>query len=173
MSSETDDRLSELEGKACPVIHKLIDGSRRGQLPDLPDTEIQLLCKFLLAQLTRIPWARAVIIQNELRSMQERHGDQFELSVYDKEQISQAWVKHLLAPPEGETKQTFFSKGLVVGYVRDSQKKALAIGDYPIVVSCPRGIDPTHPEAEIIMPAASDAAISFCGAPDHMRPLAF
>lgn len=172
-SSETDDRLSELEGKACPIIHKLVDGSRQGQLPDFPDNDIHLLRRFLLAQLTRIPWARAVIIQNELQSMRERHGEEFEPSVYDKDQIRQAWVKHLLEPPEGETKQTFFSKGLVVGYVRDSQKKALAIGDYPIVVSCPRGIDPTHPEAEIIMPVASDAAISFYGEADHRDLLPF
>ena len=166
-SSETDDRLGELESEACPIVQTLIDCARQRKLPDLRNDEIHILRRFLLAQLTRIPWARAVIIKNEVQTMQERHGEKFEPSVYEREQIRQAWVKHLLTAPEGETKQTFFSKGLVVGYVRDARKKALAIGDYPIVVSCPRGIDPTHPNAEIIMPVASDVAMSFYGEADH------
>ena len=166
-TSATDDRLIKLESKACPIIQVLIDDSRKHRLPDLPIDDIHILRKFLLAQLTRTPWARAVIIKNELRRIQEQHGEIIELSEYDKEQIREAWVKHLLTPPKGETKQAFFSKGLVVGYVRDSQKKALAIGDYPIVVSCPGGIDPAHPKAEIIMPVASDVAISLYGETDH------
>ena len=51
------------------------------------------------------------------------------------------------------------SKGLVLGVVKNPRQQAFVIGDNPVIQSFPSGSTLPDPEAEIIMPIASDVAL--------------
>ena len=79
------------------------------------------------------------------------------------------WLQSLSRMLEGEGYKVSQSKGLVIGAIKNSRQQAFIIGDSPIIQALPGGVHLSDPLAEIIMPIASDAAISLAKTPRCKR----
>jgi len=166
---------------------RLARSTRRGMkkqtlVADLSDNELDVARKFFIFQFARTPAQRRDAIRaidstfegylEEAVRVRKQHGERVSAQQLEAE-ISNArraakqphykhnqWLMSLSAMLGGEGFKATQSKGVVVGAVKNSHEHAFIIGDNPILQAFPNGINLFDPAAEIIMPIASEAALS-------------
>ena len=179
-----------LENEFAPLAEKLLTFARRrgkenGKRPvlaDLSASELSIARQYCLFQFARSPamFRDAVqetessidgLLEEATRIKRQRNKDVSEEELAKeaadaRRQVSQpdykrnVWLESLSMMLEGEGYKVSQSKGLVVGAIKNSRQQAFIIGDNPIIHARPGGVHLSDPLAEIIMPIASDAAIS-------------
>ena len=188
-----------LENDFGPLAEKLLalvrrrrkGHGRRSTIADLSEEELEIARHFCIFQFARTParFKKAMAeldssldgyINEAARMKRQRNKDVSEeelaREVADaRRQANQPhykrniWLKSLSTMLEGEGYKVSQSKGLVVGAIKNSRQQTLIIGDNPIIQALPGGVHLSDPLAELIMPIASDAAISLVRTPRCKR----
>ena len=127
-------------------------------------SEIDTIRKFLMLQLRRTLEMREILREAQVKRKKSP------LTTSEEEEYNHLWAVHQFVEPVGETQAVFFSKGLGVGKIVDSKRKAFVIGSHPVALSCPGGITATDPKAAIHMPISSDVRIGLMGKLGEMNP---
>ena len=148
-----EEGLGKLESALAPTLQKVIEVARSGHFPALSPEEEEILRIFLWMQLRKTRTARDILRVSLQQEESETYQDD--------------WRNSLTVPIDAETRAVLFNKGLVFGVIEDSQSKALAIGDHPVILGGAGEFPITHPKAEISMPLASDVLVSLHGDRSH------
>ena len=185
-----EDWFAGLEYDFDRLAKKLLSSARtsrgglRKQTPisDLSDNELDIARKFFIFQFARTPARRRDAIREIDSTFEEYLEDAVKIRKQRGGQVSEQqlqaeitnarraakqphykhnqWLMSLSGMLGGEGFKATQSKGVVVGAVKNSHEHAFIIGDNPIIQAFPNGINLFDPAAEIIMPIASDAALS-------------
>ena len=143
--------LSQLEGEAAPVIKKIIDKARAGELPRLTSSEKETWDRFLICQ-----WARTPDMINLILSRGKKKTKK-ELAAL-KEKIGKKHLFYDLLNPPPYRLEILGNKGLLVVIIRNSEK-SFVIGGSP-VARFGNGIPLTDPTVEFWLPVARDVAVT-------------
>ena len=149
--------LGKLESEFARVTEKVIECSGEGSLSSISASEFDTNREFLMLQLRRTLEMREILREVQVRRKKAP------LTIREETEFDRHWAIHQFAPPVGETHAVFCSKGLDVGRVLDSEKKAFVIGSHPVALSWLGGIDATDPRAAIHMPISSEVRIGLMG----------
>ena len=169
--------LAPLEGKASPVIEKIVSGARRGDTPNLSPDEKDIWVMFAYVQLKRVPEKRDTfkedVFQKVFRKIdfigQFRPFSDSELAILnDEETLERLWRNSSI-----HSVRMRFEKGVVdvltekrigVAVIRKPKpKRSFVIGSNPVVkMSHPERSHLADPRVELWLPIARDMAISPC-----------
>lgn len=152
-----EEDLGKLESELAPTLQKVIEVARSGHFPAPSPEEEEILRIYLWVQLRKTRTARDILRASLQQDQSETYHDD--------------WRNSLAVAIDAETRAVVFNKGLVFGVIKDSQSKALAIGDHPVILGGAGEYPITHPKAEISMPVASDVLMSLHGARSHRQLL--
>lgn len=178
-----EELLSRLEGRFQQVVKKVLDNTRSGILPQLTSEEINPIRSFCMVQLrrSRTVWNRMQPDGEKLFFDSLRRGIQkrtelnqspltdkeiadLENLVRRREDLSKfAWVSAILSP----LPDALLKKGIVIGFIEDTKRRALAIGENPVIVAKERSMDLSDPKAQVLMPISSDVVVSLAGTQEH------
>ncbi|MDE0350248.1 MAG: DUF4238 domain-containing protein [Gammaproteobacteria bacterium] len=156
--------LSEIEGRTARVLKQVIVNARTGKTPDLAPGDKDLLDQFVLIQFRRVAERLDALKAHEQQQLMEEVTAKVERELPDKnvrsvmEEIGldrifrNSWITSLAyrAPDWLPT------KGLAVLYSPAGCDRLL-IGSDPVLLA---GDDRRKPDGEVILPVASDVAIS-------------
>ena len=155
---------------------------KRTPVANLSDYELEVARKFFIFQFARTPAQRRDAISEIDSTFEEILEEAVKTRKHDGEKVSEQQLEAEIADARGAAKQPHYqhnqwlmglssllegdgfkatqSKGVVIGAVKNSHEHAFIIGDNPIIQAFPNGVNLLDPAAEIIMPIASDAALS-------------
>ena len=169
--------LAPLEGKASPVIEKIVSAARQGAPAKLSPDEKDIWVEFTYIQFKRVPERRE---KHKEEIFQEIRGEidfigQFrrftdsELSILDdKETLERLWrnisVQSVQQPLSKEGAGIFLEKRIGVAVIRKPKpKRSFVIGSNPVVkMSNPEQSHLADPTVELWLPLARDVAVSPC-----------
>ena len=169
--------LAPLDGKANPVIAKIVSAARRGNPPNLSPDEKDFWMKFSYIQFKRVPERREKhkeeIFQEVRREIdfigQFRPFSDSELSILeDDEKMERLWrnisIQSVQEPLSKEGAEIFLEKRIGVAVIRNPKpKRSFVIGSNPVVqMSHPERFHLADPTAELWLPLARDVAVSPC-----------
>ena len=162
--------LQQLEGKASPIVDKIVCTARQDELPNLTPNESDVWVEFLFTQWKRLPDLRDRSAFDQLQSEQNQQRYRKLKGLADDEAIDlkemEEFIQHEVWPRaitmssefvENRILPTLRRMNLWVGIVQKEQS-GLFIGSNPIVKALPH-LDLDHPDAEIWMPLAHDVAV--------------
>ena len=164
VSFAAEHSLSELEGRAAHAIERIVESAHAGRLPNLPPADKDTLDAFVLVQFRRSSdkyhalqsRERAEIVEETIIEAQKAHPDIDVRGILHKlgrnRIFRNAWIQSLAY----KAPDWLATKGLAVVLV-PSRVGKLLIGSDPVVLA---GRDRRQPDGEVIMPVASDVAIS-------------
>ena len=175
VSMETE-FLAPLEGKASPVIEKIVNAARRGDLPNLSPVEKDIWVKFSYNQFVRVPETREKYkeeIFQEIRSKIDFIGrfrpfTDRELSILDDEETMERLFRNSSIQSVRMTSVKVFGvlseKRIGVAVIRNPKpKRSFVIGSNPVVkMSHPERSHLADPTVEVWLPLARDVAVSPC-----------
>ena len=174
--------VANLESHFCRLVEKLLRAARRSKRQrriniDLSDHELDVARVFCALQFLRTPakhrhaeefWDREI---DELIRKAADKGDhqgskdstqklkKLQSLKNDRHFSKNEWLTYFLEFLQGDGYTGLSAKGLVLGLVKNPRQQAFVIGDNPVIQSFPSGSTLPDPEAEIIMPIASDVAL--------------
>ena len=168
--------LAPLEDKASPVIEKIVNAARRGDLPNLSPDEKDLWVKFSYNQFVRVPETREKYkeeIFQKIRSEIDFIGRfrpfaDRELSILDDEETMERLFRNSSIQSVRMTSVKVFGilseKRIGVAVIRNPKpKRSFVIGSNPVVkMSHPERSHVADPTVEVWLPLARDVAVSPC-----------
>ena len=169
--------LARLEGKASPVIEKIVNAARRGHLPSLSPVEKDIWVMFSYVQIKRVPETREKykeeVIQEVLREIdfigQFRPFTDPELSILDDEEtMERLWRNSSIHSVRVRFEKGVFEilseKRIGVAVIRKPKpKRSFVIGSNPVVkMSHPERSHLADSTVELWLPLARDVAVSPC-----------
>ena len=167
--------LARLEGKASPVIEKIVTSARRGHPPNLSPVEKDIWVMFSYVQIKRAPETREnykkEVFQDVRREIdfigQFRPFTDHELSILDDEEtMERLWRNSSIHIVRMRFEKGVFEilseKRIGVAVVRKPKpKRSLVIGSNPVVkMSHPDRSHLADPTVELWLPLARDVAVS-------------
>ena len=168
--------LANLEGKADPIIEKIVCAARRRQTPNLSHDEKDVFLTFFYLQLTRVPDVRDTIM-DEVRhdTIEEiQNKANFRPLTYDEREMSKGGeeMERLLknasiqSLPMGLKNKAFrilSEKHMCVAVIPNpTPMRNLVIGSYPVVkLSYPGRSFIGDPSVQVWLHLAHDVAIAF------------
>ena len=185
-----EDWLARMESEFDSVSKKILravrsSNRRKGRnqiVAELSDQELESARKYFLFQYVRTEVKRRDAIEDAKKNIDDllqnaislrRKEDKTitaeaideEVRILKKEidkpyYYKNQWLSGIAKMLEGDGYKHMLSKGLVVGVIRSSLQEAFVIGDDPIIQAFPNGSTLRDQVAEIIMPIASDVALS-------------
>lgn len=169
--------LAPLEGKASPVLNKIVNAARRGDPPNLSPAEKDIWVKFFYIMFARVP-DRLEIASDEVRQIvrarnniasQSRLLNDLELSVQNDPEtmdrhLKNGSIQNLQMSPSGEVYEFLTGCRFVVAVIRKPKpERSLIIGSNPVVrLSNAEQSYIADPSAEVWLPLARDVALSLC-----------
>lgn len=169
--------LAPLEGKASPVIEKIVSAARQGDPAKLSPDQKDIWVEFTYIQFKRVPERREKhkeeIFQEIRREIdfigQFRRFTDHELSILDDEEtMERLWrnisIQSVQKPLSKEGAEIFLEKGIGVAVIRNPKpKRSFVIGSNPVVkMSNPERPHLADPTVELWLPLARDVAVSPC-----------
>ena len=169
--------LAPLEGKAGPVIEKIVSAARRGDTPNLSVAEKDVWVEFTYIQFKRVPERREKnkeeIFEEIRREIdfigQFRRNADHELSILDDEEtMERLWrnisIQSVQQPLSREGAAILLEKRIGVAVIRKLKlKRSFIVGSNPVVkMSNPGRSHLADPTVELWLPLARDVAVSPC-----------
>ena len=169
--------LARLEGKASPVIEKIVTSARRGHPPNLSSDEKDIWVKFSYVQIKRAPETREKykeeVFQDVLREIdfigRYRQFTDRELSILnDEETMERLWrngiIHNVRMRFEKGVYEILSEKRIGVAVIRKPKpKRSFVIGSNPVVkMSRPERSHLADPTVELWLPIARDVAVTPC-----------
>lgn len=169
--------LANLEGKADPIVEKIVSAARRGDTPNLSVAEKEVWVEFTYIQFKRVPERREKNkeeIFEEIRReidfiRQFRRISDHELSILDDEEtMERLWrnisIQSVQQPLSREGAEIFLEKRIGVAVIRKpNPKRSFIVGSNPVVkMSNPGRSHLADPTVELWLPLARDVAVSPC-----------
>ncbi len=164
-------KLSHLEGRAQPVIEKIVHAARKRKKPALTSSEKEAWDEYFCSQLRRLPAARESLpdaelvaehldkFEEEIRPLQPAEREEFSVPKLQRKIIHNAWVPIIVAR-QGELLEVLQDKGLVIGFIENA-RKSVVTGDNPIIEIASQGRTSLHlPEVERLFPLAHDTIVT-------------
>ena len=168
-------KLSELEGKASPIIEKIIQAAQNGKTPNLTSNEKELWDNFLGRQWVRTPKNRdemqnPAFVTDALTHFENDEGRSLSDDMYErfhnpKEQpriMKNIWTENVVRTPRPEILEILGNKGIEIRIVR-SPKRSFVIGSNPILIvqAVPGGqTDIRDSNVGILLPIAHDVIVT-------------
>ena len=167
--------LAKLEGKADPIIEKIVCAARRRQSPNLSHDEIDIFLTFLYIQLTRVPDVRDPImdeVRDDTTKEIEEAANFRPLSDYERAMLAggeemERLLKNasIQSLPMGLNNRVFpilKKKHICTALIRNPKpKRAFVIGSYPVVkLSFPGRSFLGDPTVQVWLPLARDVAVA-------------
>ena len=168
--------LSVLEGKASPVIEKMICAAKRGRPINLTPEEKNIWINFFYCQYARVPETTRNIkeqVRQELDKDIEllshfRTFSDTELAFLENEETMERILKNAsisnLRETDPEVYEILSEKRICVAVARNSKpKRSFVIGSNPVLkLSHPGRAHLSDPTAEVWLPLAPDVIVSPC-----------
>lgn len=168
--------FSKFEGKAAPIIDKLIRQTRQRRDPQLTLREHRDLCRFVHSQWRRSPdFMKKFLVPYfdehlaaAIREL-ERHApipkseqDRLTDLPSRKRMQQNAWVE-ALKHKSPLVMQAIRAKGLGIVIIGNKSDSFITGSSPAAKLANPGAADLSHPEVELVMPVASDIAMFFSG----------
>ena len=177
-----EDWIANLESNFCCLVEKLLKAARRSNRQrriniDLSAHELEVARVFVFLQFLRTPakrrhakqfWGREIEgLLNKAIDQDNMQGSEVSTQKLEKLQAMRnerhfsknEWLTVFGELLQGDGYKAMLSKGLVLGVIRNPRQQAFVIGDNTVIQAFPSGSILPDPEAEIIMPIASDVAL--------------
>ncbi len=168
--------LAPLEGKASPVIERIVSAARRGDPPNLSPDEKDVWVRFSYNQFVRVPEKREKYkeeileeIRNEIDFIRQfRPFTDRELSILDdEERLERLWRNSSVQNARVTSVKVagvLSEKRIGVAVIRNPKpKRSFVIGSNPVVkMSNPGRSHLADPTVEVWLPLARDVAVSPC-----------
>ena len=176
VSVETE-YLAPLEGKASPVIEKIVNAARRGVRPNLSPAEKDIWVNFSYNQFVRVPETREKFTKETRQDIrreidfigQFRPFSDFEQSILDDEEtmdrlFRNGSIRSVQLPTPTEVYEVLSEKHICAAVIRQPKpKRSFCIGSNPVVkLSNPGQSHLADPSVEVWLPIARDVAVSPC-----------
>ena len=167
--------LSAIEGRAAPIIRKIVKAARAGEVPGLTQSEKMTWDEFLCCQLYRLPATRELLSDDEIisetldgfehdkRPLTNAERREYEDPALQRVLTDNAWIETIPMAPNynGQVMNALCSKGIAVGVI-EKPNKSFVIGDNPFIrIRAPQGcarLD--NPEAELLFPISHDVIVT-------------
>ena len=168
--------LAPLEGKANPVIERIVSAARRGDPPNLSPDEKDVWVRFSYNQFVRVPEKREKYkeeileeIRNEIDFIRQfRPLTDRELSILDdEERLERLWRNSSVQNARVTSVKVagvLSEKRIGVAVIRNPKpKRSFVIGSNPVVkMSNPGRSHLADPTVEVWLPLGRDVAVSPC-----------
>ena len=148
-------KLAQLETRAAPIIMKIVKKARIGEKPGLNSSEKEIWDHFLICQWGRTPDRVTKIVNKGIKTEEEQSAI--------KETLGSTQFYDVIDPPKYRL-EILTEKGLLVMAIR-KPRESFVIGSDP-VVRFQSGIPLSNPKAKLLLPVASDIAITQSSAPN-------
>ena len=168
--------LAPLEGKAGPVIEKIVSAARRGDTPNLSVAEKDVWVEFTYIQFKRVPERREKNKEEILQEMRRKldfirrfrpFADR-ELSILDDEETMARLFRNSsiqsVRMTSVKVSGVLSEKRIGVAVIRKPKpKRSFVIGSNPVVkMSKPGRSHLSDPTVEVWLPLARDVAVTPC-----------
>ena len=168
--------LAPLEGKASPVIERIVSAARRGDPPNLSPDEKDVWVRFSYNQFVRVPEKREKYkeeilegIRNEIDFIRQfRPFTDRELSILDDEEtMERLWRNSSVQNARVTSVKVagvLSEKRIGVAVIRNPKpRRSFVIGSNPVVkMSHPERSHLADPTVEVWLPLARDVAVTPC-----------
>ena len=168
--------LAPLEGKASPVIERIVSAARRGTPPNLSPDEKDVWVRFSYNQFVRVPEKREKYkeeileqIRNEIDFIRQfRPFTDRELSILDdEERLERLWRNSSVQNARVTSVKVagvLSEKRIGVAVIRNPKpRRSFVIGSNPVVkMSHPERSHLADPTVEVWLPLARDMAVTPC-----------
>ena len=167
--------LANLEGKADPIIEKIVCAARRRQPPNLSHDEKDVFLTFFYIQLTRVPDVRDPIMDEvrhdtieeieeaaNVRSLTDDERAMLDGGEEMERRLKNANIQSLPMGLNNRVFQILKKKHMCVALIRNPKpKRAFVIGSYPVVkLSFPDRSFLGDPTVQVWLPLARDVAVA-------------
>lgn len=183
----TETRLSVIEGKAAPILDRVVAEARRGQASTFSERDREALAAFFIAQFRRSPdlhstvagrrhveAAAAEIVAELETNGHATQGDQ--RNAIETERLARRIRGNLLAENAADPLLTaspaMMQRGFITGVIR-LPRRSFVLGSSPFArfMSPQRRQDLGDPNSEVWLPIAHDVALCSYGVPGQSRLL--